>query len=185
MTQIVSLCKRQHMQSDLHQRKLFITWRLHGSLARKIYIPQTERLRGNIFVAYDHLLDTGVTGPHWLKDPRVAESVVFALQAAHEQCLLTLHAYVLMTNHIHMLLEPHASIAKIAEHIKDATARQSNLILGRPGARFWEDESFDHWVHESYAAQLIRAYIERNPVDAGLVKYPQDWPWSSASNPIE
>ena len=30
----------------------------------------------------------------------------------------------------------------------------------------------------------IKSYIERNPVTAGLVTTPEDWPWSSASRPL-
>jgi alkanesulfonate monooxygenase SsuD/methylene tetrahydromethanopterin reductase-like flavin-dependent oxidoreductase (luciferase family) len=53
------------------------------------------------------------------------------------------------------------------------------------GERFWQDESFDHWVRDPAEWQKIRAYIERNPVSAGLVAKPEEWPWSSASRPIE
>jgi hypothetical protein len=31
----------------------------------------------------------------------------------------------------------------------------------------------------------IRTYIERNAVAAGLVARPEEWPWSSASHPVE
>jgi putative transposase len=126
-----------------------------------------------------------MAGPHWLNDPRVAETIVSALQAAHEQNLFTLHAYVLMANHVHILLEPNATTAKITEVIQSGTARQANRILGRTGARFWQDESFDYSVRNPDAERQIRTYIEHDPVTAGLVKNPQDWPWSSASRPID
>jgi hypothetical protein len=47
--------------------------------------------------------------------------------------------------------------------------------------RFWEDESFDHWVRDEAELVRIRTYIERNPVTAGLVERAEDWPWSSAA----
>jgi hypothetical protein len=82
------------------------------------------------------------------------------------------------------LLAPIAPLGQITQQIKGATARQANLILGRTGSPFWQDESFDHWVRNPGEGQKIRVYIERNPVVAGLVDKPEDWPWSSASRPI-
>ena len=73
---------------------------------------------------------------------------------------------------------------KLARLIKGATARQANLILSRTGMRFWQDESFDHWIRNLAESQKIRVYIENNPVAAGLAVRPEEWPWSSASRPI-
>ena len=53
-------------------------------------------------------------------------------------------------------------------------------MLGRTGEAFWQKESYDHWVQNPSEFQKIRMYIEANPVKAGLVRHPQDYPWSSA-----
>jgi REP element-mobilizing transposase RayT len=98
--------------------------------------------------------------------------------------MFALRAYVLMANHVHVLLAPLSPIAQITQQIKGATAREANLILGRTGSRFWQDESFDHWIRNPEEWQRVKAYIERNPVAAGLVSKPEDWPWSSASHSI-
>jgi len=58
------------------------------------------------------------------------------------------------------------------------------LHLGFSGSHFWQDESFDHWIRNPGEWHKIRKYIEQNPVAAGLVDKPEDWPWSSASHPI-
>jgi putative transposase len=163
---------------------IFITWRLYGSLPRKISPPEANSSPGKVFVHYDHILDVAKTGPLWLKDPRIAESILSSLKNAQDRKLFNLRAYAVMANHIHVLLTPIAPLAQISQQIKGATARQSNLILSRTGTRFWQDESFDHWVRNPAEEEKIRAYIERNPVTAGLVARPEDWPWSSASRPI-
>jgi type I restriction enzyme R subunit/putative DNA methylase len=54
-------------------------------------------------------------------------------------------------------------------------------LLHRTGERFWQDESFDHWVRSEGEFIRIQKYIENNPVKAGLVAKAEDWPWSSAS----
>jgi len=89
-----------------------------------------------------------------------------------------------MANHVHVLLEPHSPLAQITQQMKGASAREANLILGRTGSRFWQDESFDHWIRNPEEWKRIRSYIERNPVVAGLVDKPEEWPWSSASHSI-
>jgi hypothetical protein len=58
--------------------------------------------------------------------------------------------------------------------LKGSTARQANLILGRTGEAFWQDE----W--DEVELDRIARYVEHNPVSAGLAANPRHWPWSSA-----
>ena len=95
--------------------------------------------------------------------------------------LYGLCAWVVMANHVHVLLWPRAPLEKITRAVKGFTARQANKLLGRTGKRFWQEESYDHWIRREEEFQRISAYIESNPVSAGLVKKPEDWLWSSAS----
>jgi putative transposase len=41
-------------------------------------------------------------------------------------------------------------------------------MLGRTGEPFWRRESYDHWVRNDDEWRRIAAYIENNPVKAGL-----------------
>jgi len=92
-----------------------------------------------------------------------------------------LQAFAIMPNHVHLLIYPLVSLDRLTKGLKGTTARQANALLDRTGQPFWQDESFDHWVRDGKQFDRIRAYIENNPVAAGLVKHPHDWPWSSAS----
>ncbi|MFY9727362.1 MAG: hypothetical protein WAJ87_17830 [Bryobacteraceae bacterium] len=38
-----------------------------------------------------------------------------------------------------------------------------------------------YWVRNEKEFNRIAVYIEENPVSAGLVTTPEDWPWSSAT----
>jgi REP element-mobilizing transposase RayT len=165
-------------------QNIFITWRLHDSLPAKVRPPASIESSGKVFVHYDHILDKARTGPVWLKDARIANCVLVALNSAQQRKMFTAQAYVLMANHVHLLLAPQTKLSRIMQQIKGATAREANLILGRTGKPFWQDESFDHWIRDPAECQKVRTYIEQNPVAAGLVNRPEDWPWSSASHPI-
>jgi hypothetical protein len=46
--------------------------------------------------------------------------------------------------------------------------------------RFWQPESYDHWIRNDEERARIAAYIRRNPVSARLCKEPEEWRWSSA-----
>jgi putative transposase len=72
-------------------------------------------------------------------------------------------------------------LATITRSIKGRPAREANAVLARTGRPFWQDESFDHWIRHCQEFAKVRAYIERNPVKAGLVEWPEQWPYSSAS----
>jgi REP element-mobilizing transposase RayT len=94
-----------------------------------------------------------------------------------------LGAYAIMANHVHVLLLPKVSPSRLLQSVKGATARQANLILGRTGERFWQAESYDHWVRDESEWRRIASYIEDNPVKAGRVSRAEDYRWSSAAKP--
>jgi REP element-mobilizing transposase RayT len=165
-------------------KNLFVTWRLKGSLP----IEVIEKLKmsadapaGKKFRRFDEQLDLGSCGPVWLRDSRAASMVTATLKEAENRQWCILHAFVVMPNHVHVLLEPGIELRKITKWIKGATARKVNELLGFENKSFWQDESFDHWIRNSGQFERVRDYIERNPVSAGLVRQPPEWPWSSAS----
>ena len=162
-------------------KDIFITRRLYGSLPAILKAPRREDSAGKRFRTYDRVLDLAGVGPLWLRGPRVAECVIAALRKAEMEEMFLLHSYVVMANHVHVLLEPKFPIARITQIIKGSTAREANCILGRMGMRFWQEESFDHWIRNEPERGRVQAYIERNPVIAGLVQSPEEWPWSSVT----
>lgn len=163
--------------------EIFLTWRLFGSLpaplVRRIQLQNLDP--GRQFLRFDGHLDRSSSGPVWLREPRIAELIVATLHKGQgELKQYTLRTFVVMPNHIHVLLEPHVELSRITRGIKGVTSRHANKVLRRTGSPFWQDESFDHWVRDSAERQRIQKYIEQNPVAAGLVRRPEDWPWSSS-----
>ena len=94
-----------------------------------------------------------------------------------------LGAWVVMPNHVHVVIQPHQPLPKIIRWLKIATANRANRIIGiRAGNPFWQREYYDHWIRSEKEFDTVAAYIERNPVSAGLVNLPEDWPWSSTKS---
>ena len=88
-----------------------------------------------------------------------------------------LHAWVVMPNHVHLLISPRVPLPKIMHSLKGFTARDANRMLRRTGLPFWQKEFFDHWIRNDSEFERVRAYIEQNPVTAGLAAAPELYPW--------
>jgi hypothetical protein len=84
-----------------------------------------------------------------------------------------------MANHVHVLLFPEISPGRLLKSFKAHTAREANRLLGRTGEPFWQRESYDHWARDATEFARIAAYIEANPLKAGLVEQAEDYVWSS------
>jgi putative DNA methylase len=160
---------------------LFVTWHLHGSLPHGRYPPPGKVSAGKAFVWMDGYLDRACGGPLFLKQPELASMIVESLHKGIALGHYSLGAFVVMANHVHVLLQPRIPPSRLLQSLKGFTAREANRRLDRTGKPFWQAESYDHWVRDEEEYRRIAAYIESNPVKAGLVARAEDHPWSSAN----
>jgi REP element-mobilizing transposase RayT len=172
---------------DIVDEPLFVTFRLHGSLpAHRVFPPAGLARSGKAFVAMDRLLDSGATGPLYLRRREIGELVVRAVQDGESRFdRYQLHAFAVMPNHVHLLVTPKVVAARWLAPLKGFTAYQANGFLSSHGQAFWQDESYDHLVRSAAEFDRIRTYIEENPVAAGLVGEAQQYPWSSAASRLK
>ncbi len=101
------------------------------------------------------------------------------LDAAHTNgCAV--HAYVLMSNHVHLLLSPltEASLPATMQSLGRRYVRYINAIRGRTGT-LWEGRYRAAPIDTEAHFLACSRYIELNPVRAGMVEHPGDYPWSS------
>ena len=166
---------------DVVGQPLFVTFRLHDSLPSSRIFPPERLTSGKAFAAMDRILDRADSGPRYLCRPEIAGLVVTALHDGERRFRrYQLHAFVVMPNHVHVLVTPHVVATQWLGPLKGFTAHEANRILGNTGKSFWQDESYDHLVRSDAQFERIRAYIENNPVTAGLVAAAEDFGWSSA-----
>ncbi len=93
---------------------------------------------------------------------------------------VSIHGYVLMNNHFHLLVTPPsvASLSQFMQTLGRAYVRYFNDTHARSGT-LWEGRYRAALLQpESYLLPCM-AYIDLNPVRAGLVLQPQDFGWSS------
>jgi REP element-mobilizing transposase RayT len=159
---------------------VFLTWRIWGSLPANA-ASGAYPTPGHAFTAVDRILDRRTSGTLWLRDHRIADLVSRAILLGDcERHFYRLRAWSVMPNHVHLLILPLVPVPILMRWLKGSTARSANRILGRTGNPFWQDESWDHYLRTSSQIDRTAAYIERNPVSAGLVSSEERWPWSSA-----
>jgi putative transposase len=160
---------------------LFLTWHLHGSLPHALYPPPSKLNHGEAFAWMDRYLDTTRQGPMYLRRKNIAEIVITSLRRGVALGHYQLGPYVIMANHVHVLLLPAIPPSRLLQALKGTTAREANRVLNRTGETFWQAESYDHWVRDHAEWKQIAAYIENNPVRAGVAARPEDYIWSSAT----
>jgi putative DNA methylase len=165
-----------------------ITFRLADSLPRDV-IKRLSEARASVPPAgetpalqrqrFESLLDSG-HGECLLARPELAAIVENALLHFHGT-RYRLHAWCIMPNHVHVLATPlHGfSLSSIVHSWKSFTAKAINAALGRSGA-VWFEEYFDRAIRDDAHFAAAQAYIEANPVKAGLCATPEAWVFSSA-----
>lgn len=104
-------------------------------------------------------------------------NVVRARRKAHG-FLLT--AWVFLPDHWHAIIFPRSplTISRVLESIKVGATLRINSSRGEGGV-FLQGRFFDHALRTVKEYNERVDYIHLNPVRAGLVKRPEDWPWSS------
>ncbi len=80
-----------------------------------------------------------------------------------------------MPDHVHLLVSepPIEPLSKAIQALKLSVSKQS------PQRPFWQDRYYDFNVITRPSFLDKQKYIHRNPVRAGLVEKPEDWPHSS------
>lgn len=98
--------------------------------------------------------------------------------AARSGCAV--HAYVLMTNHVHLLVTPSSGdgIGRMMQSLGRRYVRYFNHVQQRTGT-LWEGRYRATVIDAAEYFLACCRYIELNPVRAGIVAAPGDYPWSS------
>jgi REP element-mobilizing transposase RayT len=88
-------------------------------------------------------------------------------------------AYCLMSNHYHLMVEtPDANLSKGMRQLNGVYSQYVNRTYGRVGHLFQGRFTGILVERDRYLLELAR-YVVLNPVRAGMVRSPEEWPWSS------
>ena len=93
---------------------------------------------------------------------------------------VAIHAYVLMSNHFHLLVTPQSSdgLPQMMQAVGRRYVRYFNDSQQRSGT-LWEGRYRSTLIQTDRYLLACMAYLDLNPVRAGLVVQAADYPWTS------
>ena len=96
-----------------------------------------------------------------------------------------LHAFVVMPDHLHVLLTISAgmTIERTAQFIKGGFSYRVSHELAMSGA-IWQRGFSDERILTAEQYWTCANYIQQNPVLAGLVQSPEEFPFRSAAGSV-
>lgn len=114
---------------------------------------------------------------------RLFLEVLFSYRAKEN---FLLHEFVLMPEHFHALISvpPGATIEKALQLIKGGFSFRAKRELGF-ASEIWERSFSDEYVKSQQDFRAKQRYIRQNPVEAGLVRVPEEYGYGSAGAGIE
>lgn len=134
--------------------------------------------------------------PHHIIQRGNNRQAIFAERQDYEQLLalieehakrfgVAVHAYVLMSNHFHLLATPEdaSGIPQMMQAVGRQYVRYFNRRQARTGT-LWEGRYRSTLIQAERYLLACMVYIDLNPVRAGMVSDPADYPWSSHAHYI-
>lgn len=103
------------------------------------------------------------------------------LEEAARKHFVFIHALALMMNHIHLLVLPPTApdaTSKFVQLLSQRYAQERNRRRDATGKLF-EQRFASFPLLDANAVAMVTAYIDLNPVRAGLVDDPADSPWTT------
>lgn len=145
---------------------------------RRLYrLREAPRGSGELMRCPHHVMQRRPDGKVLFETAADYQTYLSALRALRESLRLKVYRYCLMPNHVHLILDPKDR----PEPMRTLMSQLSSLHgphLKQPGPHWIRCVLFVPIPSEPYLEHCTR-YVDLNPVAAGLVSRPQDYPWSS------
>ena len=134
---------------------------------------------GRIYYLTKNLLENGSS---ILTEKGHPEVVIKRFFWAMEKNWWSLLAFVVMPVHYHLVIRlgELRTLEEILQQVNRLISREVNTLRGTRGT-FWQDGAHDRCIRPHEDIKEYIKYVHMNPVVAGLVDFPEQWPWSSAN----
>ena len=141
------------------------------------------RLARSLLVVPDHphhLILRGNNRRRLFSYPRENQFFLSRLLQASDKHRVPVHATMLMTNHVHLIATPsdHEQLARFVRYFAQSYAQFRNRSRGATGKLFEQRYKCVAITSDERMA-ITTAYIELNPLRAGLCSDPEAYRWSS------
>lgn len=142
-------------------------------------MPYTDLRKGRHSQAGQIYFVTATTAgrARWFERFELGRLVIREMQALQASRSIESIAFVVMPDHLHWLMTlGHAqTLSQVVNQLKGRSAHAVNHRLGRQGA-VWQPGFHDHALRQEENVREVARYIVANPVRAGLVRRPGEYP---------
>lgn len=158
---------------------LYIIYNMNNLIAERGNLPAMARpLRIQFEGALFHVISRGDRDEAIFKEDRLKEYFLGLLEKGAERFETDIYAYCVMATHYHLLLQLNKT--NLVEFMHYLGSSYANYLVSHG----WKGHVFRGRYkailvdREEYLLTVVR-YIHLNPVAAGLVERPEQYPWSS------
>lgn len=118
-------------------------------------------------------------------DADIVHDLVLQIRHSCAERRFALLAYVFMPDHLHMLLEGLAAEANFRAAMTLMRQRATIAFHQHRRAILWQHGYYERVLRSDEASESVARYIIANPVRAGLVERPDEYPYSYCWQPLE
>ena len=128
-----------------------------------------------------HVTQRGVDRRETFSSDQDRSTYLRLLRENFEDAQASLLGWCLMSNHVHLIALPRRedSLAILLRRVHGRYAQYYNIHSGRTG-HLWQNRFFACALGQDHLWTAL-AYVDRNPVRAGIVRQAADYRWSSAA----
>lgn len=147
-----------------------------NTIYRKDNLPHVQVPGATYFITFR-------TNNHRVLSDRARELTLKSILYWNDQRWKVFSASV-MPDHIHIVAKPlpkqdstYWDLAEILHSIKSFSANEINNAENKTGTPVWQTESYDRIVRDAQEFMATLAYVNHNPVKAGLAEKTEEYPF--------
>lgn len=116
---------------------------------------------------------------HPLEIPERADLLIESVKWLHQNERIDCEACTVMPDHFHLVftLLRGWTLEKVMHSLSSFTALGINRLCGRSG-QFWQPTYHDRAIRDGEELSRQLDYVRMNPVQAGYVSRPEEWPFT-------
>jgi len=114
------------------------------------------------------------------KEPEVTKQTLAQFRRTSAIERFAILAYCVMPDHAHLLVEGLCNDSDFRRFAKMAKQRSGGLYARTQHQRLWQEGYYERVLRDEDDAREVARYVINNPVRAGLVKTPTDYPFSGS-----
>lgn len=111
---------------------------------------------------------------------RLVELLVATMHDELRKAGFSINAYCFMPDHCHILASSLADSCELSQAIRGFKGVSASRARKMGIRNLWQRDYYDHILRSGESVGTVAAYVFANPVRAGLVDDPHEWPFSGS-----